>query len=151
MEDYVLMTRRVSGLGRIYVRPYNWQMPLPSLRSILLNKMQYRNLIFHIGLNHKGLNWRIYKYQLNKDTYPVFLYSLAVCMLNVEPTRVYSWQIESNARRIKRFVDNSNIKLPVGTSPILNIGVRFTSWRKTKGDRSRVLEDALNKLIGTSF
>ena len=98
------VTEKRSGLTRAYYETVDWRVPLPSISDIMNNPDDYIGLMYHIAMNHKGLNWLIYKSQLNFDTYPIFMYSLAFCAMNENPSISYSWQMNKNARRVGKFI-----------------------------------------------
>ena len=122
-QEFIL--QRHSGLTRAYFKAVDWQLTLPNVSDIMKNPSDYIDLMYHIALNHKGLNWKMYKFQLNPDNYQVFIYSIAFCIMNTKPTCAYSWQMNRNARKIITFASKNNIQLEEVEKSILNLGSKF--------------------------
>ena len=136
-----------SGLTRAYFTPQDWRVPLPTIKEIINDPEQYADLMLHIALNHKGLNWKFFRYQLDKKTYPVFLYSLAWCAKDLQPTLSYSWQFEYNANRIYKFLVKNHITLNIQEDFLVSSSKNFTNWPENKANRQQFLTgiiDALN-------
>ena len=131
--DYV--TKEHSGLTRAYYKTVDWGMPVPSISDIMNNPDYYIVLMYHISMNHKGLNWRIYRTQLNSDTYPVFMYSLAFCAMNENPCFSCSWQMNKNARRIRKFIKENAVSIDSYETKLLGICSNFPNWNEYKANR----------------
>ena len=145
------VTAKRSDLTRAYYETVDWRVPLPSISDIMNNPDDYIGLMYHIAMNHKGLNWLIYKSQLNFDTYPIFIYSLAFCAMNENPTISYSWQMNKNARRVGKFIKENHIFLLPDETKLLAICSYFPSWTSTKAQRASEIGsiiEALHKNYG---
>lgn len=128
-----------SGLTRAYFTPCDWRMPLPKISDIMEDPDKHSSLLFHIGLNHKGLNWKIYHFQLSKDTFAIFMYALTYCMLHTNNSESYSWQIHKNARRVKKFIEKNDIPLTINEAEMLNIALNFGNWAETFSNKTVTL------------
>lgn len=135
-----------SGLTRAYFTPQDWRMPLPTIQKIINNPEQYIDLMQHIALNHKGLNWKFYKFQLSRQTYPIFIYSLAWCSKNLKPTLAYSWQFQKNANKLYRFLDKNHIVLTKHEEFLIDVCKDLTSWAEYEITRQQLLEDIIDAL-----
>lgn len=140
------VTQKHSGLTRAYFKPVDWHMPLPSISDIMNNPDDYIELMYHIAMNHKGLNCFIYKYQLDHNTYPVFIYSLAFCAMNENPSIAYSWQMNKNARRIQKFIRENNIFLEFAEERILQICSDFPNWNSYRANRISEISSLIEQL-----
>ena len=121
-----------SGLIRAYFTPKDWRLPLPNIKEILKYPEKYNDLMQHIALNHKGLNWKFYKFLLTKETYPIFIYSLVYCAKDLKPTEGYSWQIQKNANRTWHFMNKNHIFFNPKEIRILRLCQNFTNCDKDK-------------------
>lgn len=132
-----------SGLTRAYFTPCDWQMPLPDIEEIVEDPDSFSNLLFHIGLNHKGLNWKMYQFALSKDNYTVFMYALTYCMLHTNTSANYCWQIHKNARRLKNFIEKNDIPVSINEEQMLDIALDFHNWTETFSKRTITLGSIL--------
>lgn len=134
-----------SGLTRAYFATADWR-ELPKILDIMQKPTEYTDLMYHIALNHKGLNWKIYKYQLTLENYPVFIYSLAFCAMNVNPTDGFAWQIQKNAKRVLKFLNKNNLTVSHDEDYVLDICAEFLSWEETEKQRDLRMSLALEDL-----
>lgn len=141
----ILITKK-TGQTRFYYPPEDWRVPLPTIQEIINDPEQYIDLMQHIALNHKGLNWKFFKYQLNKNTYPVFLYSLAWCAQRLKPTLAYSWQFQKNANKLYRFLEKNHIVLTKHEDFLLETCKNFMNWSDYDVNRKTFIKSIIDGL-----
>lgn len=132
-----------SGLTRAYFTPSDWRVPLPKISNIMEDPDEYSSLLFHIGLNHKGLNWKMYRFTLTIDNYSIFLYALTYCMLHTNTSANYCWQMHKNAQRLEKFIARNDIPVSINEEQILEIALDFHNWTETLAKRTITLGSLL--------
>lgn len=135
-----------SGLTRAYFTPQDWRVPLPTIKEIINDPEQYTGLMQHIALNHKGLNWKFYKFQLSRQTYPIFIYSLAWCSKNLKPTLAYSWQFQKNANKLYRFLEKNHIVLSNQEEFLVETCKNFVNWSDYEVNKKQFINSIIDGL-----
>ena len=140
-----VLLKTVGGKTRMYLPTFDLQMSIPSVGTLIESPDEKIVKIFmqHVVLNHKGLNWKIYRYYLNRKNYKSFLYSFAYICKDFSTTHSAAWQVESNARRLQKALSRNKISLSLTEKELLSIALSFTSWK----DKSSVRESRLNLII----
>ena len=135
-----------SGLTRAYYTPKDWRVPLPTIKEIINDPEHYTGLMQHIALNHKGLNWKFYKFQLSRQTYPIFIYSLAWCSKNLKPTLAYSWQFQKNANKLYRFLEKNHIVLSNQEEFLVETCKNFVNWSDYEVNKKQFINSIIDGL-----
>ncbi len=135
-----------SGLTRAYFTPQDWQVPLPTIQEIINDPEQYTDLMQHIALNHKGLNWKFYKFQLSRQTYQIFIFSLAWCSKNLKPTLAYSWQFQKNANKLHSFLERNHIVLSNQEEFLVETCKNFVNWSDYEVNRKEFIKSIIDGL-----
>lgn len=135
-----------SGLTRAYFTPQDWRVPLPTIKEIINDPEQYTGLMQHIALNHKGLNWKFYKFQLSRQTYPIFIYSLAWSARNLKPTLAYSWQFQKNANKLHSFLERNHIVLSNQEEFLVETCKNFVNWSDYEVNRKEFIKSIIDGL-----
>ena len=135
-----------SGLTRAYYTPKDWRVPLPTIQEIINDPEQYADLMQHIALNHKGLNWKFYKFQLSRQTYPIFIFSLAWCSKNLKPTLAYSWQFQKNANKLYRFLEKNHIVLSNQEEFLVETCKNFVNWSDYEVNKKQFINSIIDGL-----
>lgn len=135
------MQKKVSGLCRLYLPTYPLNKEIPSLESIA--RGQEKEFVNHVVLNHKGLNWKIYRYQLNAENYKAFFFAFVLGLKQTKPFCSTSWLVDSNARRLEKAIRRNGIKLTKDEERFLEVCKKFSKWDYTKMAR----ESYLNSLL----
>lgn len=134
------MHRNHSGLIRTYLPTFNLRDDVPEIADIVADAPNGKRFANHVALNHKGLNWKIFRFNMNSSNYKSFIFSLAFVASKYSPTDSTIWQLESNARRIEKNLLRKNINLTEDEKEILEICKSFSKWRATYFSREQKLK-----------
>lgn len=132
------MIQKHSGLTRTYLPTFSLDMAVPSVQEIDSNTEVSKLFVDHVTKNHKGLNWKIFRYTLNPTNYKSFVYAFAITALNSNPCYITTWQFVSNAKRMRKSILRNNIVLSKTETNLLNNCINYQenadieSRRKTK-------------------
>ena len=135
------MQKKVSGLCRLYLPTYPLNKEIPSLESIA--RGQEKEFVNHVVLNHKGLNWKIYRYQLNAENYKSFFFAFIVVLKQIKPFCSTSWLVDSNARRLEKALHRNGIQLTNEEEKFLTTCKNFSKWKDTRMERELYLNSLL--------
>ena len=124
-----------GGLTRYYVEPFPLEGEIPKVEMLITQPLQHLDFVKHVFYNHKGLNWKIFRYGLNQSNYKSFLYAFAYRMAHLPPAHSTAWQVESNARRLKKAIKRVGISLSDYENEILDICLNFRKWNLNEDDR----------------
>lgn len=141
------MTKKHSGLTRTYLPTFNLNVAIPSILEI--QAATNLSVIFtnHITMNHKGLNWKIYRYNLTSKNYKAFLYAFSMKLLeNISPSSTTTWQFSANAKRLSKSIKKNNIVLSEAESELLTYCILYTSILDNKNSRNIKHIELLKKL-----
>lgn len=129
-----MISEKVSGLVRLYLEPFPLTARVPTVRQLIRNPKKHICFIEHVVQNHKGLNWKCYRYKVTASNYKSFIYAFAYKMacINLNST---SWQLESNARRLNKALKRANISLSHCEKEVINMGLHFTTWYAKEVER----------------
>ena len=139
------MYKNHSGLTRTYLPTFNLREDIPEIKSIISNTPEGKRFANHIALNHKGLNWKIFRFNMNSSNYKSFIVSLALIASQSNPSHSTIWQLESNARRIEKNSLKKDIKLTDDEKEILEICKFFSTWHSTACFREQKLRSLIFK------
>lgn len=137
------MYRNHSGLIRTYLPTFDLRDEVPEITDIMADTPNGRRFANHVALNHKGLNWKIFRFNMNSSNYKSFIFSLAFVASKSNPTNSTVWQLESNARRIEKNLLRKNINLTEDEKEILEICKYFSKWRATCFSREQKLKSLM--------
>ena len=134
------MQKEVGGLTRLYLKPYPLDKPVPEVSELIKNPdlEEHFHFLVHVTQNHKGLNWKIYRYKLTTDNYKSFIYAFAHQMAYLNTCHTTSWQVESSARRLYKALRKAKISLSEKEWEILERALFFKSWTLMDGKRKKV-------------
>lgn len=118
----------VGGLTRCYLAPFSMEAEIPDVRKLIKDPLEYEDFIEHVFSNYKSRNWKIFRYRLNKTNYKAFLYAFAFDLGRHSPYLSTSWQVDSNARRLKKAIIREGISLSDAEQRILEISLNFKGW-----------------------
>lgn len=124
-----------GGLTRYYLKPFPLEAEIPDVTLLIKQPQKHLSFMKHVFYNHKGLNWKIFRYGLNQSNYKSFLYAFAYRMPHFPPTHSAGWQIEANARRLKKALKRVGICLSDYENEILDICLNFRKWNLNEVDR----------------
>ena len=141
------MYKKHSGLTRTYLPTFGLREQIPEVKDIIANTPTGKKFANHVALNHKGLNWKIFRFNMNSSNYKSFVFSLAIIASKSTPSHSAIWQLESNARRLQKNLIKKNIKLTAEEQEIIEICKNFSRWHSTYFFR----EKKLNSLISSSL
>ena len=137
----------IGGLERLYLRPFPLSSRIPTVRQLLKKPEEYENFMEHITRNHKGANWKIYRHKLTSKNYKSFIYAFAHQMAFMPTSHTTSWQINSNARRLKKALKRVAVDLYPCEEEIINICLNFNKWSLTESERIKRSNELKEKLI----
>ena len=126
-----------SGITRTYLPTFNLQSDIPTLEDIIGKTPTGELFTNHVALNHKGLNWKVFRYKLNSDNYRSFLLAFAFIARISNPCYSEIWQFESNARRLEKALVKNNINLSKCEDDLLKICKDFSDWKLTRAFREK--------------
>jgi len=124
------MIQEHSGIKRIYLPTFNLQEEIPKLEDIVEKTPIGTLFINHVALNHKGLNWKIFRYKLNSNNYQSFIFAFALIANDSKSHYSGIWQFESNARRLEKALIRNNIKLSKCEYDLIQYWKNFSKWTK---------------------
>ena len=134
MKNSFLIVEK-GGLTRYYIKPFPLEDKIPEVDMLIKQPLHHLDFIKHVFYNHRGLNWKIFRYELNQANYKSFLYAFAYKMAHLPPSNSTSWQVESNARRLKKAIERAKLSLSDYETEILDICLNFRSWNLNENDR----------------
>lgn len=117
----------VSGKIRHYYKPLSMNYTIKPLKNFMLSPEYYKNFINHVVLNHKGLNWKTYRYKLTQNNYKTFIYAFAFTICSYKPTSPAAWQLETNARQLRKSIFRNRILLTVTERNLIDCCIHFTN------------------------
>ena len=139
------MYKNHSGLTRTYLPAFNLREDIPEIKDIVANTPEGKRFANHVALNHKGLNWKIFRFNMNSNNYKSFIFSLALIASKSSPYHSAIWQLESNARRLEKNLLKKDIKLSDNEKEILEICKFFSTWHSTSCFREQKLRSLIFK------
>ena len=136
-----------GGLSRMYLKTFDLKMKIPSVERLVKEPDdECKTFMKHVVLNHKGLNWVIYHHYLNVDNYKSFIYAFAYICKDFPTSYSTSWQIESNARRLKKTVRRNKISLTELELELIHLCESFRRCIYTNAAREKHLANVLKSL-----
>lgn len=140
------MTLEHSGITRSYLPTFNLQSDIPTLEDIIGKTPTGELFTNHVALNHKGLNWKIFRYKLNPNNYKAFIFAFALIAKISNPCHSEIWQFESNARRLEKALIKNNIKLTKCENDLIQICKNYSKWGYTRALREKEMSTVLTTL-----
>lgn len=144
------MVQEHSGIIRTYLPTFNLLSDIPTLEDIIGKTPTGELFTNHVALNHKGLNWKIFRYKLNPSNYKSFILAFAI-IAKVKISEPYYlrgiWQFESNARRLEKALIKNNIKLTKCENNLIQICKSYSKWGYTRALREKEMSTVLTTLI----
>lgn len=137
-----------SGTSRMYLQTFDLKMTIPSVEALIQSPDDEVVKIFmqHVVLNHKGLNWKIFRHYLNDENYKSFIYAFAYICKDFPTSYSTSWQIESNARRLAKAVERNKISLTKVEADLIHFCESFKYCCYTNSAREEHLSKVLREL-----
>lgn len=146
------MTKEHSGLTRIYLPTFSLNVNVPSVLEIDSKSEIGKLFTDHVTKNHKGLNWKIFRYTLNPANYKSFMYAFALTAFDSNPATSTVWQFSSCARRLKRAIERNGIVLSKTESDLIQACIYYQldghiqSYRDKK--YTEIIEDLKKQYLG---
>lgn len=140
------MTKKHSGIMRTYLPPFSLSVNIPSIQEIDSKSDLGYLFVNHITQNHKGLNWKIYRYKLNSNNYKSFIYAFALTAINLNPTSNTSWQFVSNAKRLSKAIQKNHIILSNTEEKLIKNCIDFQINKEIKRFRIQKYDEIITEL-----
>ena len=146
------MIKKHSGLTRTYLPTFDLSVNVPSVQEIDSKTEIGKLFTDHVTKNHKGLNWKIFRYNLNQDNYKSFMYAFALTALDSNPSHSTVWQFSSSARRMQNAILRNGIILSKPESDLLQSCIQYSVSKDMKKYREakygKIIEDLKKQYLG---